>query len=92
MLDEATSALDTQTEASIQGALAAVKRGRTSLIIAHRLSTIRDADQILVLDRGKIVEVGAHDDLLRREAGVYAKMWARQIEGLVDAPSEAAAK
>lgn len=79
LLDEATSALDTETERDIQSALAKISEGRTSLIIAHRLSTIIDADQILVLDDGKIVERGRHEELLRAD-GVYARMWARQQE------------
>ncbi len=79
LLDEATSALDTDTEREIQSALAQISEGRTSLIIAHRLSTIIDADQILVLDDGKIVERGRHEELLRLN-GVYARMWARQQE------------
>ena len=79
LLDEATSALDTDTEREIQSALAQISEGRTSLIIAHRLSTIIDADQILVLDDGKIVERGRHEELLGLD-GVYARMWARQQE------------
>jgi ATP-binding cassette subfamily B protein len=79
LLDEATSALDSGTEREIQTALAEISEGRTSLIIAHRLSTIIDADQILVLDDGKIVERGRHEELLQLD-GVYARMWARQQE------------
>ena len=77
ILDEATSALDTFTEREIQASLAQVSRGRTTLVIAHRLSTIVDADEILVLDAGRIVERGTHDGLLAR-GGVYAAMWDRQ--------------
>ena len=77
--DEATSALDTKTERQIQASLAEVAAGRTTLVIAHRLSTIVDADQILVLEGGRIVERGGHEELLRRR-GVYAAMWARQQE------------
>ncbi|HEY0107315.1 MAG TPA: ABC transporter ATP-binding protein/permease [Rhizomicrobium sp.] len=77
LLDEATSALDTHTEREIQGALAEVSRNRTSLVIAHRLSTVIDADEILVLDRGEIVERGRHDDLVAR-GGHYAAMWNKQ--------------
>ena len=77
IFDEATSALDTRTEREIQASLAEVSAGRTTLVIAHRLSTIVDADEILVLDRGKIVERGHHAELLLRR-GVYATMWARQ--------------
>jgi ATP-binding cassette subfamily B protein len=79
LLDEATSALDTGTEREIQGALNQVSRGRTSLVIAHRLSTVVDADEILVLDRGVIVERGRHAELLAR-GGHYAAMWNKQRE------------
>jgi ABC-type transport system involved in Fe-S cluster assembly fused permease/ATPase subunit len=79
IFDEATSALDTKTEREIQASLAEVAAGRTTLIIAHRLSTIVDADQILVLDGGHIVERGHHRELIAR-GGVYATMWARQQE------------
>ncbi|MBS0334193.1 MAG: ABC transporter ATP-binding protein/permease [Proteobacteria bacterium] len=77
ILDEATSALDGPTEAAIQETLRKVKAGRTTLVIAHRLSTIVDADQILVLRRGKIVERGTHAELLARR-GEYAALWQRQ--------------
>src|SRR3569832_266600 len=77
LLDEATSALDTHTEREIQGALAEVSRNRTSLVIAHRLSTVIDADEILVLDHGEIVERGRHADLVARN-GHYAAMWNKQ--------------
>jgi ATP-binding cassette subfamily B protein len=79
IFDEATSALDTKTEREIQASLAEVAAGRTTLIIAHRLSTIVDADQVLVLDDGRIVERGHHRELLAL-GGVYASMWARQQE------------
>jgi ATP-binding cassette, subfamily B, heavy metal transporter len=79
IFDEATSALDTKTEREIQASLAEIAAGRTTLIIAHRLSTIVDADQILVLDQGRIVERGHHRELIARD-GVYATMWARQQE------------
>jgi ABC-type transport system involved in Fe-S cluster assembly fused permease/ATPase subunit len=77
VFDEATSALDTKTERAIQASLAEVARQRTTLVIAHRLSTVIDADQILVLDAGRIVERGTHPELLAR-GGLYASMWARQ--------------
>jgi ATP-binding cassette subfamily B protein len=79
LLDEATSALDTGTEREIQGALADVSRGRTTLVIAHRLSTVIDADEILVLDHGRIVERGRHSQLLAL-GGHYASMWNKQRE------------
>jgi ATP-binding cassette, subfamily B, heavy metal transporter len=79
VFDEATSALDSETEKSIQAELDRIARGRTTLVIAHRLSTVMDADQILVLDQGRIVERGRHRDLLERE-GAYAQMWALQQE------------
>jgi ATP-binding cassette, subfamily B, heavy metal transporter len=88
ILDEATSALDTQTERSIQESLAEMGQGRSVITIAHRLSTIADADQILVLDEGRVIERGTHDQLL--DAGeVYAAMWQRQVmeeEELTSAP------
>jgi ATP-binding cassette subfamily B protein len=77
ILDEATSALDGPTEAAIQETLRKVRAGRTTLVIAHRLSTIVDADQILVLRRGRIVERGTHAELLDRQ-GEYAALWRRQ--------------
>jgi ATP-binding cassette subfamily B protein len=79
VFDEATSALDTKTEREIQTSLAEVAAGHTTLLIAHRLSTVVDADQILVLEDGRIVERGSHRELLAR-GGVYAAMWARQQE------------
>jgi ATP-binding cassette subfamily B protein len=79
LLDEATSALDSHTERDIQEALDRVARNRTTLVVAHRLSTIVGADEILVLDRGNIVERGTHGELLSR-GGLYASMWNRQRE------------
>ncbi|HKY19548.1 MAG TPA: ABC transporter ATP-binding protein/permease [Rhizomicrobium sp.] len=79
LLDEATSALDTGTEREIQSALNEVSRNRTSLVIAHRLSTVVDADEILVLDHGQIVERGRHSQLLAQN-GHYASMWNKQRE------------
>jgi ATP-binding cassette subfamily B protein len=79
VLDEATSALDTFTEREIQDALEEISVGRTTLVIAHRLSTVIHADEILVLDKGRIVERGSHAALMAA-AGVYAAMWARQNE------------
>jgi ATP-binding cassette subfamily B protein len=77
ILDEATSALDSRTEAAIQETLQGVAARRTSIVIAHRLSTIVDADQIVVLDQGRVAEQGSHAQLLRK-AGLYAEMWERQ--------------
>jgi len=77
ILDEATSALDSLTEQEIQTALKNVSRNRTTLVIAHRLSTIIDADEIIVLDHGRISERGTHRQLLRAK-GLYATMWNRQ--------------
>jgi ATP-binding cassette, subfamily B, heavy metal transporter len=77
VLDEATSALDTQTERSIQESLREMGEGRSVVVIAHRLSTIADADQIIVLEKGAIVEKGRHEELLARK-GRYAQMWERQ--------------
>src|SRR4051812_44593198 len=79
ILDEATSALDTETERHVQAALDRLAEGRTTIAIAHRLSTIRDADQIVVLDRGRIVERGTHDELLGA-GGRYAELVARDAE------------
>jgi ATP-binding cassette subfamily B protein len=80
ILDEATAHLDSESEAAVQRALAAALAGRTSLVIAHRLSTIRDADRILVVDGGRIVESGDHDDLFARN-GVYAELYRTQFAG-----------
>jgi ATP-binding cassette subfamily B protein len=84
ILDEATSAVDTETEFEIQQALNNLIRGRTTLAIAHRLSTLRRADRLVVMDRGKIVEIGNHDDLMARE-GHYWRLYMAQSKQL-DAP------
>jgi ABC-type multidrug transport system fused ATPase/permease subunit len=78
ILDEATSNVDTRTEVLIQEAMARLRRGRTSFVIAHRLSTIRNADTIVVMDAGRIVEQGSHDDLLRRH-GFYYELYNSQF-------------
>lgn len=79
ILDEATSSVDTRTELLLQQAMAALREGRTSFVIAHRLSTIRDADLILVMDHGDIVEQGNHEELIAKN-GAYAKLYASQFE------------
>ncbi|NRA88703.1 MAG: ATP-binding cassette domain-containing protein, partial [Rhizobiales bacterium] len=81
LLDEATSALDSESEKKVQKALENLAKGRTTLIVAHRLSTIRDADRILVVEDGKIVEEGNHQDLMEK-AGTYAKLVKLQNQGI----------
>jgi ABC-type multidrug transport system fused ATPase/permease subunit len=80
ILDEATSSLDSESEKLVQGALDELMQNRTSLIIAHRLSTIRKVDKILVIDGGRIVEAGSHDELSEREGGLYANLLRLQFE------------
>ncbi|MEC7986189.1 MAG: ABC transporter ATP-binding protein [Myxococcota bacterium] len=77
LLDEATSAVDNETEAAIQRSLKKIAQGRTVLIIAHRLSTIRDADQIVVMGQGRVVEVGTHEELIHKD-GLYKRLWSVQ--------------
>lgn len=79
VLDEATSALDSATEAAVQDALEEAAEGRTTLMVAHRLSTVKSADEIIVLDEGRIIERGTHEGLIAQD-GVYADMWARQAK------------
>jgi subfamily B ATP-binding cassette protein MsbA len=86
ILDEATSALDTESETLVQQALDRLMQGRTSLIIAHRLSTVRNADRILAIDGGRIVESGAHDELVARD-GLYARLVRQQFGDLKEAPA-----
>ena len=80
ILDEATSSVDTRTEVLIQRAMNRLMEGRTSFVIAHRLSTIRDADVILVMNQGRIVEQGSHEQLLA-SGGAYAELYAAQFSG-----------
>ncbi|MEK7736946.1 MAG: metal ABC transporter permease, partial [Pseudomonadota bacterium] len=90
IFDEATSALDSKTEQAIQAQLEQAAIGRTTLVIAHRLSTVMNADEILVLDQGRIIERGRHRSLLE-ENGAYAQMWALQQQEEETALSEAVA-
>ena len=85
ILDEATSSVDTRTELLLQHAMAALRTDRTSFVIAHRLSTIRDADLILVMEDGRIVEQGTHSELTERD-GAYASLYNSQFSGPDQAP------
>jgi ABC-type multidrug transport system fused ATPase/permease subunit len=78
VLDEATSALDSESEHLVQEALERLMHGRTVLVIAHRLSTVRDADRVVVIDGGKVAEIGTHDELVARD-GVYRRLVERQF-------------
>ena len=89
LFDEATSALDSRTEREIQASLNAVSKHQTTLVIAHRLSTIVDADQIIVLSGGTIVEQGTHNELLQLQS-VYAGMWERQSKGFISRSGQTA--
>ena len=84
ILDEATSSVDTRTELEIQTAMDRLMKGRTSFVIAHRLSTIRDADCILVMDHGTIIEQGSHEELLKQN-GFYADLYNSQFAVKADA-------
>ena len=79
ILDEATSSIDTKTEMKIQNAFAKMTKCKTSFIVAHRLSTIKNADTILVMDKGKIIEIGNHDQLLAKN-GFYAELYNSQFK------------
>jgi ATP-binding cassette subfamily B protein len=81
VLDEATSSLDYESELLIQDALKVLMQGKTVIVIAHRLSTIRQMDRIVVMENGKIVEEGNHDELLKLEGGMYKKFWNIQVDG-----------
>ncbi len=86
ILDEATSSLDSESEQLVQEALANLMANRTAIVIAHRLSTVQRADLIVVLDRGRVVEMGRHDELLARPRGAYARLYAMQIAAARPAP------
>ena len=81
VLDEATSSLDSHSEYLIQDALTKLIKGKTTIVIAHRLSTIRQMDRIIVLDKGKIIEDGTHDELVNKKSGLYKKLWDLQAGG-----------
>ena len=83
ILDEATSAVDTETEKEIQKALDNLVKGRTTIAIAHRLSTLRKADRLVVMDRGEIVELGPHDELITQQ-GHYWRLWEAQVRRVDD--------
>jgi ATP-binding cassette subfamily C protein CydCD len=84
ILDEATSHLDAVSEAQVRAALDSLMRDRTTIVIAHRLSTVRDADLLIVLDQGRLVETGSHPELLARN-GLYARLIRRQLAGTQEA-------
>lgn len=88
VLDEATSALDSRSEQLVQKALWKLMKDRTALVIAHRLSTIQRMDRIAVMDKGKIVQLGTHAELLKDKKGIYAELWSHQSGGYVGLPSE----
>jgi ATP-binding cassette subfamily B protein len=81
ILDEATSSLDSESESYIRDALHNLMKGRTTIAIAHRLSTIRDADRIIVMEDGKIIEEGKHEELMKAESGMYQRLWDIQVGG-----------
>ena len=86
VLDEATSSVDSRTEVQIRQAMERLRQGRTSFVIAHRLSTVRDADLILVMDHGRIVEHGTHQQLMARQ-GLYKDLYEAQFAGREQVPA-----
>ena len=87
ILDEATSALDSEVEAAIQQSLNRLMEGKTVIAIAHRLSTIAAMDRLIILDGGRIVEQGSHDELIA-QGGIYAQLWSRQTGGYLGGVAE----
>lgn len=87
VLDEATSALDSRSEKFIQKALWHLMDGRTTLVIAHRLSTIQHMDRIVVMDKGRVIQIGTHEELLKQKRGIYAKLWEHQSGGYIGIPT-----
>ena len=85
ILDEATSALDSEVEAMIQRQLTSMMAGKTVIAIAHRLSTIAEMDRLIIMDKGQIIEDGSHEELIKKEGGVYARLWERQSGGFIGA-------
>jgi ATP-binding cassette subfamily B protein len=80
LLDEATAALDTENEKLVQDALDSYGRGRTTIVVAHRLATVAQASRILVMEKGRIVQMGTHEELLAEEGGIYAHLVSHQLQ------------
>jgi ABC-type multidrug transport system fused ATPase/permease subunit len=92
ILDEATSSLDSASEVLIQDALDVLMKDKTVIVIAHRLSTIRKMDRIIVIDGGKIIEQGTHDELISRSGGMYSKLWSLQSDGFISSEKDLESK